>query len=53
MRDGATDEEMIEIIKGVWMKRADRYSEQRLESMRSPEGYKPKVKKIEMITLGG
>jgi cyclic pyranopterin phosphate synthase len=54
IRSGATDEQLIEIISSIWNKRADRYSDERLAAMNSPEGYQPKTHhKIEMITLGG
>lgn len=54
MRSGATDEQLIEVISSVWISRTDRYSDERLAAMRSPEGYQPKSHhKIEMITLGG
>ncbi|PYT05348.1 MAG: GTP 3',8-cyclase MoaA [Acidobacteria bacterium] len=54
IRSGATDPQLIEVISAVWSKRTDRYSDDRLEAMKSPEGYKPKAHhKIEMITLGG
>ena len=54
MRGGAIDEQLIEVISSVWSKRTDRYSDDRLEAMNSPEGYQPKAHhKIEMITLGG
>lgn len=54
MRNGATDAELIEVISTVWRQRTDRYSDERLEAMNSPEGYQPKEhRKIEMITLGG
>ncbi|MEK6406886.1 MAG: GTP 3',8-cyclase MoaA [Acidobacteriota bacterium] len=54
MRSGATDEQLVEVIGSVWSKRTDRYSDERLEAMNSPEGYQPKSHhKIEMITLGG
>ncbi|HSO73902.1 MAG TPA: GTP 3',8-cyclase MoaA [Blastocatellia bacterium] len=54
LRSGATDDELIEVISHVWQKRSDRYSDERLEAMNSPEGYQPKQhRKIEMITLGG
>jgi GTP 3',8-cyclase len=54
MRGGATDEQLVELISSVWSKRTDRYSDERLEAMKSPEGYQPKAHhKIEMITLGG
>jgi cyclic pyranopterin phosphate synthase len=54
VRGGATDEQITEFISQVWARRTDRYSDERLESMNSPEGYRPKAHhKIEMITLGG
>ena len=54
MRSGATDEQLIELISSVWSARTDRYSDERLAAMKSPEGYQPKLHhKIEMITLGG
>ena len=54
MRSGATDEQLIETISSIWSKRTDRYSDERLAAMKSPEGYDAKVHhKIEMITLGG
>lgn len=52
LRAGASDQEILAFISGVWLKRSDRYSEERLRLMNSPEGYKPR-NKIEMITLGG
>jgi len=54
IRSGATDEQLVEVISSVWSKRTDRYSDERLAAMQSPEGYQPKAHhKIEMITLGG
>lgn len=54
IRSGATDEQLIEAISSIWSKRIDRYSDERLTAMNSPEGYQPKShQKIEMITLGG
>jgi len=54
LRDGSSDDEIREFISGVWRRRADRYSEERLEAMNSAQGYRPQErKKIEMITLGG
>jgi len=53
LRSGATDEEIFEFIAGIWRRRDDRYSAERLEAMKS-SAYDPKThKKIEMITLGG
>jgi cyclic pyranopterin phosphate synthase len=54
IRGGASDEQLTELIRTVWGNRIDRYSDERLAAMSSPEGYKPKEhRKIEMITLGG
>jgi cyclic pyranopterin phosphate synthase len=53
LRAGASDEELVNLISSIWTKRADRYSEERLQAMRSAN-YDPKNhKKIEMISLGG
>ena len=53
LRAGASDEELVNLISSIWSKRADRYSEERLQAMRSAN-YDPKShKKIEMISLGG
>ncbi len=54
LRNGATNEEIIEIISAIWGKRTDRYSDERLEAMDSARGYRAKDhRKIEMISLGG
>jgi cyclic pyranopterin phosphate synthase len=54
LRAGASDDEILEFIRSVWMRRADRYSEERLEAMKSDHGYTTRDrKKIEMISLGG
>ncbi|HEV8712008.1 MAG TPA: GTP 3',8-cyclase MoaA [Candidatus Binatia bacterium] len=54
IRNGATDAELLEVISAIWLKRKDRYSEERLAALRSAAGYDPKrQKKIEMISLGG
>jgi GTP 3',8-cyclase len=53
LRRGASDEEILELIKPIWVSRIDRYSSERLEAMRRAD-YDPKShKKIEMISLGG
>jgi cyclic pyranopterin phosphate synthase len=53
LRGGASDEELLELISSVWRGRTDRYSDERLEALRS-SSYDPKShKKIEMISLGG
>lgn len=54
LRGGASDGEISRTISGIWSKRDDRYSDERLEAMRSSGGYEPAAhKKIEMIRLGG
>jgi cyclic pyranopterin phosphate synthase len=54
MRSGATDTEILQVLSSIWLKRKDRYSEERLAALHSPTGYDPKEhKKIEMISLGG
>ncbi|MBI3304635.1 MAG: GTP 3',8-cyclase MoaA [Deltaproteobacteria bacterium] len=54
MRNGATDAEILEVISTIWLRRRDRYSEERLAALHSATGYDPKrQKKIEMISLGG
>ena len=53
LRGGASDEELVNFISSIWAKRADRFSDERLQAMRSAS-YDPKShKKIEMISLGG
>jgi GTP 3',8-cyclase len=49
LRAGATDAELLEIIRGVWQKRTDRYSELRA-------GLRPgehPLRKVEMYYIGG
>jgi cyclic pyranopterin phosphate synthase len=53
LRSGASDEEILKLLGSIWRTRADRYSLDRLEALRSTN-YDPKShKKIEMISLGG
>lgn len=47
LRNGASDEELLQLIGGVWGKRTDRYSELRTSFTRLPE------KGAEMFRLGG
>jgi cyclic pyranopterin phosphate synthase len=54
LRSGASDEQLVEFISRIWQSRTDRYSDERLEALNSPDGYQAKAhRKIEMITLGG
>jgi GTP 3',8-cyclase len=53
IRQGADDWDLSEAIRMAWSMRKDRYSEERLEAMKSGE-YRPgSRKKMEMISLGG
>jgi cyclic pyranopterin phosphate synthase len=49
LREGANDAEVLRIIRGAWLGRADRYSELR-EELRHDT---PATKKIEMYYIGG
>jgi cyclic pyranopterin phosphate synthase len=49
LRAGASDAEVLQLIRGVWGNRTDRYSELREELRRSAPG----TKKIEMNYIGG
>lgn len=54
LRGGATDEEIVSLIRQIWNGRADRYSDQRLEAINSGVGYlASEHQKLEMISLGG
>ena len=49
LRDGADDADLLQLIRGAWRKRTDRYSELR-EELR---GKDLETKKIEMYYIGG
>ncbi len=49
-RSGAADADMLQMIRGTWLTRTDRYSEQR-ELLRRDRG--PGAQKIEMYYIGG
>jgi len=51
MRAGATDEDLLGMIRGTWLARTDRYSEQRELLRRSQDP--AAEKKIEMYYIGG
>src|SRR5437763_7856178 len=52
LRSGASDEEITEAVSATWMRRTDRYSQDRLLALNSNLGYEPKDhRKIEMISL--
>jgi GTP 3',8-cyclase len=47
LRAGASDTELLELVRGVWERRADRYSEQRQQLIAKPK------RKLEMSYIGG
>ncbi len=49
LRAGASDAELLELLRGAWRERADRYSEQR-QALRAQEH---PLRKIEMHYIGG
>lgn len=49
LRGGANDAELLEFVRGAWLRRTDRYSERRDEERRANVG----AKKIEMYYIGG
>jgi cyclic pyranopterin phosphate synthase len=49
LRGGAGDDVLLEQIRGTWLKRSDRYSEQRAQL--SPEAHEQR--KVEMFYIGG
>jgi GTP 3',8-cyclase len=53
MRAGAKDEDLLAFIRSAWEARTNRYSEERLEAMKSGEYEPGSRRKIEMISLGG
>ena len=53
LRRDASDDEIAGIIRDAWVKRRDRYSEERLEAMNSGKYRPDSRRKIEMISIGG
>jgi cyclic pyranopterin phosphate synthase len=51
LRQGASDEELLEIIRGVWARRSDRYSAERTANMRKARA--GDRARIEMYEIGG
>jgi cyclic pyranopterin phosphate synthase len=49
LRGGASDDALLELIRGVWLKRSDRYSE--LRASRHPAPHEQR--KVEMFYIGG
>ena len=54
LRSGVGDQDLAQHIATIWQGRTDRFSEERLEALRSAAGYDPQQRiKLEMISLGG
>ncbi|MEM7586488.1 MAG: GTP 3',8-cyclase MoaA [Acidobacteriota bacterium] len=51
LRDGASDDELRDVLRGIWRARTDRYSEERTAALRS--GRFVPAEKIEMFRIGG
>jgi GTP 3',8-cyclase len=49
LRGGATDEQLLETIRNVWLARSDRYSELRAQLREAPGDHR----KVEMFYIGG
>jgi cyclic pyranopterin phosphate synthase len=49
LRGGASDDQLLELMRAVWLKRSDRYSEQRAILRRAA----PEERKVEMFYIGG
>jgi cyclic pyranopterin phosphate synthase len=49
LRSGIDDADLLQLIRAAWLRRADRYSEQRDELRRGEHA----AKKIEMYYIGG
>jgi GTP 3',8-cyclase len=50
LRSGAADADLLQMIRGIWLTRTDRYSEQRELQRRDRD---PEAQKIEMYYIGG
>jgi len=50
LRRGVSGEELVTLLRGLWSRRTDRYSEERAEIRRRTKGAR---KKVEMYTIGG
>ena len=53
LRKDAGDDDIAGVIRDAWLKRRDRYSEERLEAMNSGKYRPDSRRKIEMISIGG
>lgn len=53
LRGGADDGVLTERIRDIWLRRADRYSEQRASMSQNPGNNEKPLKKVEMYYIGG
>jgi cyclic pyranopterin phosphate synthase len=53
LRSDTSDDDIVGVIRETWMKRRDRYSEERLEAINSGKYRPDSRRKIEMISIGG
>jgi len=49
LRGGANDDALLELVRGVWLRRSDRYSELRAQLRASTH----EERKVEMFYIGG
>lgn len=49
LRSGSSDDQLLDVLRRVWMRRSDNYSEQRQEQRESAGG----ARKVEMFYIGG
>jgi cyclic pyranopterin phosphate synthase len=49
LRGGASDEQLLETLRGLWQRRSDRYSEQRASRSQAASA----ARKVEMFYIGG
>jgi cyclic pyranopterin phosphate synthase len=54
LREGASDDELRDLIRSVWRVRSDRYSEERGEILdREADGVRSRDRRVEMYQIGG
>jgi len=53
LREGASDDELSEIIRGIWTHRKDRYSEERGAILRGEREAEGRDGRVEMYQIGG
>jgi cyclic pyranopterin phosphate synthase len=54
LRSGATDDQLLEILRNIWLRRTDRYSEIRSKVRQAEEAKRSDARrKVEMFYIGG